>query len=87
MDVISKYLSNSHAISPVTITWTRFVGPGAASILLRRLAVRVFRAQRQKHNLLNFVRGMLIGAAVSVSSSPSNTCRWPRRSRSFSLSR
>jgi len=65
MDVISKYLSNSHAISPVTITWTRFVGQ--ALLLFFFVALRFgFSELNGKHNLLNFVRGMLIGAAVSV---------------------
>ncbi|WP_083649404.1 DMT family transporter [Salaquimonas pukyongi] len=65
MDVISKYLSTRHAISPVTITWARF--SGQAILMLFFIVLRMgLSGVSGTNNLVNFVRGMLIGGAVSV---------------------
>jgi drug/metabolite transporter (DMT)-like permease len=64
MDVFAKLLSTYHAISPVMITWVRFVGQ--ALLMLPVIAFTIgLENISSKHNRMNIVRGVLVGAAVS----------------------
>lgn len=65
MDVFSKLLSTRHGVSPVTITWVRFAGQ--AVLLFAVVGWRLGpSAINGRHNLANLLRGLLIGAAVSI---------------------
>ncbi|MGB7285610.1 MAG: DMT family transporter, partial [Salaquimonas sp.] len=64
MDVFSKILSTRYAVSPVMITFVRFAGQ-AILLFIVILAVQGPRSLTGKHNKINLLRGMLMGAAVS----------------------
>jgi drug/metabolite transporter (DMT)-like permease len=65
MDALSKLLSTRHEVGPVTITWVRFVGQ--AVLLFFVIGWRIGFAQvNGRHNVINLLRGMLVGAAVSI---------------------
>ncbi len=65
MDVISKLLSTRHDVSPVTITWVRFVGQ--AVLLFFVIGWRLGYAKvNGVNNMANLLRGLLVGAAVSI---------------------
>lgn len=65
MDVFSKILSTRHGVGPVTITWVRFVGQ--AVLLFLVIGWRLgFSRINGKYNMVNLLRGMLVGAAVSI---------------------
>jgi drug/metabolite transporter (DMT)-like permease len=65
MDVFSKILSTSHAISPVMITFIRFLGQ-AVLLFFVIWVTRGFGAIKGNFIGINLLRGMLVGAAVSV---------------------
>ena len=65
MDVFAKILSTSHDMSPVMITWVRFLGQAVLLLAVIAVTIGITRVNGS-HNILNVVRGMLVGAAVSI---------------------
>jgi len=65
MDVIAKVLSTSHGMGPVMITWIRFLGQAVLLLMVIAMTLGIRRINGS-HNLMNVVRGMLVGAAVSI---------------------
>lgn len=65
MDVFSKILSTSHAISPVMITFIRFLGQ-AVLLFFVIWMTRGLAAVKGNFIGINLLRGMLVGTAVSM---------------------
>lgn len=65
MDVFSKILSTSHAMSPVMITFIRFMGQAVLLFFVIWLT-RGLGAVKGNFITINLLRGMLVGAAVSM---------------------
>lgn len=64
MDVFAKLLSTRHGVSPVMVTFVRFLGQ-AVLLFLVIAFYQGFPAIKSKHTGANILRGMLVGAAVS----------------------
>ncbi len=65
MDVFAKVLSTSHAMSPVMITFVRFLGQ-AVLLFFVIWFTRGLGAVKGNFIIINLLRGMLVGAAVSM---------------------
>lgn len=65
MDVIAKFLSTRHAISPVTITFIRFAGQAILLAVIVSVSGRAWLLV-SRSPVTNLVRGVLMGAAVSL---------------------